>query len=80
MPIITMFGLDFATLMGGGALVTEAVFNLPGVGQYEAMSIGNLDVPPILVGAMFTAFFVVLFGAVADVLYAMLDPRIRLSG
>jgi peptide/nickel transport system permease protein len=80
MPIITMFGLDFATLIGGGALVTEAVFNLPGIGQYEAMSIGNLDVPPILVGAMFTAFFVVLFGAVADVLYATLDPRIRLTG
>jgi peptide/nickel transport system permease protein len=80
MPIITMFGLDFATLLGGAALVTETVFNLPGVGQYEASAIGNLDVPVILVGAMFTAFFVVLFGAVADVLYAMLDPRIRLTG
>jgi peptide/nickel transport system permease protein len=80
MPIITMFGLDFATLLGGAALVTEAVFNIPGVGQYEAQAIGNLDVPPILVGAMFTGFFVVLFGAVADVLYALLDPRIRLSG
>jgi peptide/nickel transport system permease protein len=80
MPIVTMFGLDFATLLGGGVLVTEAVFNLPGVGQYEASAIGNLDVPPILVGAMLTAFFVVLFGAVADILYAVLDPRIRLSG
>jgi peptide/nickel transport system permease protein len=80
MPIVTMFGLDFATLLGGGALVTEAVFNLPGVGQYEATAIGNLDVPPILVGAMFTAFFVVMFGAVADILYALLDPRIRLTG
>jgi peptide/nickel transport system permease protein len=79
MPIITMFGLDFATLLGGAALVTEAVFNIPGVGQYEAQAIGNLDVPPILVGAMFTGFFVVLFGAVADVLYALLDPRIRLT-
>jgi peptide/nickel transport system permease protein len=80
MPIITMFGLDFATLIGGAALVTETVFNLPGIGQYEASAIGNLDVPPILVGAMFTAFFVVLFGALVDVLYAVLDPRIRLSG
>lgn len=80
MPIITMFGLDFATLLGGAALVTETVFNLPGVGQYEAQAIGNLDVPPILVGAMFTAFFVVLFGAVVDILYAVLDPRIRLTG
>src|SRR5262249_61183724 len=80
MPIVTMFGLDFATLLGGAALVTETVFNLPGVGQYEALAIGNLDVPPILVGAMFTAFFVVLFGAVSDILYALLDPRIRLTG
>ncbi|MGH2914099.1 MAG: ABC transporter permease [Solirubrobacteraceae bacterium] len=80
MPIVTMFGLDFATLLGGAALVTETVFNLPGIGQYEAQAIGQLDVPPILVGALFTAFFVVLFGALIDVLYALLDPRIRLSG
>ena len=73
MPIITMFGLDFATLIGGAALVTETIFNLPGVGQYEASAIGNLDVPPILVGSMFTAFFVVLFGALSDVIYA--SPR-----
>jgi peptide/nickel transport system permease protein len=80
MPIIAMFGLDFATLLGGAALVTEFVFNIPGVGQYEAQAIGNLDVPPILVGAMFTGFFVVLFGAIADIAYAVLDPRIRLTG
>jgi peptide/nickel transport system permease protein len=80
MPIVTLFGLDFAALLGGAALVTERVFNIPGIGQYEAQAIGNLDVPPILVGSMFTAFFVVLFGAFADVLYAVLDPRIRLTG
>ncbi|MBV9819902.1 MAG: ABC transporter permease [Solirubrobacterales bacterium] len=80
MPIITMFGLDFATAIGGAALITEAVFNLPGIGQYEASSIGNLDVPPILVGAILTAFFVVLFGALIDILYGLLDPRIRLTG
>jgi peptide/nickel transport system permease protein len=80
MPIVTMFGLDFATLLGGAALVTETVFNLPGIGQYEASAIGNLDVPPILVGSIFTAFFVVVFGAIVDVAYAVLDPRIRLSG
>jgi peptide/nickel transport system permease protein len=80
MPILTLFGLDFATLLGGAALVTEFLFNLPGIGQYEAEAIGNLNVPPILVGSMFTAFFVVLFGALIDILYAVLDPRIRLSG
>jgi peptide/nickel transport system permease protein len=80
MPIITLFGLDVATLLGGAALVTETLFNLPGIGQYEAQAITQLDVPPILVGSLFTAFFVVLFGAVIDVLYAVLDPRIRLTG
>ena len=80
MPIITLFGLDFAALLGGAALVTETVFNLPGIGQYEAQAIGNLDVPPIMVGAMFTAFFVVLFSALSDVVYALLDPRIRITG
>ena len=80
MPIITLFGLDFATLLGGAALVTETVFNLQGIGAYEAQAIQNLDVPPILVGALFTAFFVVMFGAIVDILYAVLDPRIRLTG
>jgi peptide/nickel transport system permease protein len=80
MPIVTLFGLDFATLLGGAALVTETVFSLPGIGQYEATAIGNLDVPPIMVGAMFTAFFVVLFSAFSDVVYALLDPRIRING
>ena len=80
MPIVTMFGLDFAVLLGGAALVTETVFNLPGIGQYEANAIGQLDVPPIMVGAMFTAFFVVLFSALSDVVYALLDPRIRITG
>ena len=73
-------GLDFAVLLGGAALVTETVFNLPGIGQYKAQAIGNLDVPPIMVGAMFTAFFVVLFSAFSDIVYALLNPRVRLTG
>jgi peptide/nickel transport system permease protein len=78
MPIITLFGLDFAAAMGGATLVTETVFNIPGIGQYEAAAIGHLDIPPILVGAIFTAFFVVLFSALVDIVHAYLDPRIRL--
>ncbi len=77
-PIVSLFALDFAAVVGGGAILTESVFNLNGVGQYAAESIGRLDVPPILVIAMLTAFFVVLFGAVVDIVYALLDPRIRL--
>jgi peptide/nickel transport system permease protein len=79
-PVVSLFGLDFAAVIGGGAILTESVFNLQGVGQYAADSIQQLDVPPVLVITMFTAFFVVLLSAVVDVIYAVLDPRIRLSG
>jgi peptide/nickel transport system permease protein len=79
-PVVSLWGLDFAAVIGGGAILTESVFNLQGVGQYAYMSIRQLDVPPVLVITMFTAFFVVLLSAVVDVIYAVLDPRIRLSG
>ena len=79
LPIVALWGLDFAAAVGGGAILTESVFNLHGVGQYAAQSIGALDVPPVLVIVMFGAFFVVLFSAVTDVVFAFLDPRIRLT-
>jgi peptide/nickel transport system permease protein len=79
-PVVSLWGLDFAAVIGGGAILTESVFNLQGVGQYAYNSIQQLDVPPVLVITMFTAFFVVLLSAVVDVVYAVLDPRIRLTG
>ena len=79
-PVVSLFGLDFAAVIGGGAILTETVFNLQGVGQYAANSIQQLDVPPVLVITMFGAFFVVVLSAMVDILYAFLDPRIRLSG
>ena len=63
-PIVALWGLDFAAAIGGGAILTESVFNLHGVGQYAAQSIGALDVPPVLV---------------IVILFAVLDPRIRLT-
>jgi peptide/nickel transport system permease protein len=77
-PIVALFGLDFAAVIGGGAILTESVFGLHGVGQYAADSIGRLDVPPILVITMLTAFTVVVLGALVDIVFALLDPRIRL--
>jgi peptide/nickel transport system permease protein len=77
-PVISLFGLDFAAVIGGGAILTESVFQLQGVGQYAADSILRLDVPPVLVIAMFTAFTVIILGAIVDIIYALLDPRIRL--
>jgi peptide/nickel transport system permease protein len=78
-PVISLWGLDFAGLVGGGAIIIESVFNLNGIGQYVARSIGALDVPPIMVAVLFGAFFVVLLSAIVDILYAFLDPRIRLE-
>lgn len=78
-PVVTLWGLDFAVVIGGGAILTETVFNLQGVGQYAADAIGQLDQPPILAVTMFGAFFVVFFNTVIDIVYAALDPRIRLE-
>jgi peptide/nickel transport system permease protein len=78
-PIISLWGLDMAAVIGGGAILTESVYNLHGVGQLARDSIGRLDIIPILVIVMLTAFFVVFFAALIDILYAYLDPRIRLS-
>jgi peptide/nickel transport system permease protein len=78
-PVVTLWGLDFAVVIGGGAILTETVFDLQGVGQYSAEAIGQLDVPPILAVTMLGAFFVVIVNAVVDIVYAFLDPRIRLE-
>jgi peptide/nickel transport system permease protein len=55
------------------------VFDLHGVGQYAAQSIGNFDLPPIMGVTLYGAFFIVFFNAIVDFLYAYLDPRIRPS-
>ena len=57
-PIVTLWGLDFGAVVGGGAILTETVFDLQGVGQYAAEAVGQLDVPPVLATTMFAAFLV----------------------
>jgi peptide/nickel transport system permease protein len=76
-PVVTLFGLDFAGVLGGGAILTETVFDLHGVGQYAAQSINNFDLPPLMGVTMYGAFFIVLFSIIVDLFYAYLDPRIR---
>jgi peptide/nickel transport system permease protein len=78
-PIVTLWGLDFGAVVGGGAILTETVFDLQGVGQYAAEAVGQLDVPPVLATTLFAAFFIVLLNAIVDIAYAYLDPRIRLQ-
>jgi peptide/nickel transport system permease protein len=78
-PIVTLWGLDFGAVLGGGAILTETVFDLQGVGQYAAESVDALDVPPVLAITLFGAFFIVLLNTIVDILYAVLDPRVRLA-
>ena len=78
-PVITLFGLDFGMVVGGGAILTETVYNINGVGLYAGQAIGSLDLPPLMGVTMFGAFFIVLFNTIVDILYAFLDPRIRLG-
>src|SRR6266516_1603032 len=74
---VSLFGLDFAFLVGGGALLTEVVFGLPGVGQLTYQSFQSFDLPVIMATVVYAAFFITLAGALVDVVYAWLDPRIR---
>jgi peptide/nickel transport system permease protein len=78
-PVITLFGLDFGVLIGGGAIVTESLFNIEGVGLFTAEALKQQDFPSIMAVTLFGAFFIVLFNIFVDVAYAYLDPRIRLG-
>ncbi|KXV19766.1 ABC transporter permease [Gluconobacter japonicus] len=74
---VSLFGLDFAQLLGGGALLTEVVFALPGVGRLTYQALATLDLPLIMATVMYAAIFVVIANALVDGIYALLDPRIR---
>ena len=78
-PIISLWGLDLAQVIGGGAILTETVYNMHGVGQLAATAIQALDIITLMAIVLLTAFFVVLLSALIDIVYAFLDPRIRLS-
>ncbi len=74
---VSLFGLDFGALVGGGALLTEVVFDIHGVGKLTFEALQSLDLPMIMVTVMYASFFVVAANAVVDIVYATLDPRVR---
>ncbi len=76
---VSLFGLDFGALVGGGALLTEVVFGLHGVGKLTFDSLQNFDLPVIMATVVYAAFFVVVANAVVDLVYAWLDPRVRVA-
>ena len=75
-PIVTIFGLDLGLLLGG-AVITEVTFSLHGVGLFTIEAIQNQDLPEILGVTMLAAFFIVIANLIVDVLYAVIDPRVR---
>src|SRR4051812_46447389 len=77
-PIVTAAGLDIGILLGG-AILTESVFNIPGIGRLAYESIQNSDLPMIQGTVLLGAFFIIFANLVVDVGYALIDPRVRYS-
>ncbi|MEI6791881.1 MAG: ABC transporter permease [Actinomycetes bacterium] len=75
-PIVTIFGLDLGILLGG-AILTETVFNIPGIGRLSYSSIVRSDLPVIQGTVLLGAFFIVFANLFVDIFYAFLDPRVR---
>jgi peptide/nickel transport system permease protein len=74
---VSLFGLDFGVLVGGGALLTEVVYAIHGVGFLTYHSLTTLDLPVIMATVIYGAFFIVLANTIVDIAYAGLDPRVR---
>lgn len=74
---VSLFGLDFGALVGGGAILTEVVFGIHGIGFLTWQALTNLDLPTIMTVVIYGAFFIVLMNALVDIGYAWLDPRVR---
>jgi peptide/nickel transport system permease protein len=75
-PIVTLLGLDIGILLGG-AILTETVFNIQGIGRFAYDAIVRFDLPQIQGTVLFGAFFIVIMSLIVDILYAFIDPRVR---
>jgi peptide/nickel transport system permease protein len=79
LPLVTLAGLDLAGLLSG-VVLTETVFDWPGIGRLAFDAIFNLDIPLIMGTVLFAAFLIVAANLLIDLLYVWLDPRIELNG
>jgi peptide/nickel transport system permease protein len=77
-PVVTLAGFQVVGLLGG-VVITETVFNYPGIGSAAANAAAQLDVVTVLGLAIFTGFILIVANLVVDILYAVVDPRVRLS-
>ncbi len=77
-PIVTVFGLDLGSLLGG-AVITEYVFNIPGLGRLATDAVSTVDLPVIIGTVLLAAVFIVVANLIVDFVYMFLDPKVRLS-
>jgi peptide/nickel transport system permease protein len=75
-PVVTIFGLDLGALLGG-AVITERVFSMQGIGSLLINAIGSLDIQTVVGVTLFAAFLIALANVVVDIVYGFLDPRVR---
>jgi len=78
LPVVTMLGMDIGVGLGG-AVFTETIYNLPGLGKLILRAIGETDLPIVMGVVVFATFAIIVFNLIIDLLYAWIDPRIRLS-
>jgi peptide/nickel transport system permease protein len=78
LPVVTMLGMDIGIGLGG-AIFTETIYNLPGLGKLALRAIGETDLPIVMGVVVFATFAIIIFNLLIDLLYAWIDPRIRLS-
>jgi peptide/nickel transport system permease protein len=76
LPIVTILGLDLALALGG-AIFTESIFGLPGLGRSLILAYDRDDLPVIVGVVVFATIVIVVFNLIVDILYAFIDPRIR---
>jgi peptide/nickel transport system permease protein len=78
LPVVTMLGMDIGLALGG-AIFTEAIFGLPGLGRLAVQSVFNFDLPTVMGVVVFATLAIIFFNLIVDILYAFIDPRIRLT-
>ncbi|MGQ0631137.1 MAG: ABC transporter permease [Sporichthyaceae bacterium] len=76
-PVMTVFGLDLAGLLAG-AIITETVFNIPGIGKLALTAVNNNDLPLIMATVLISATFILVANLIVDIAYGVVDPRVRL--
>jgi len=77
-PVITIFGIEFGTLLAG-TIFTERIFNIDGIGLWALQAVNQRDLPVVAATAIFGAAVLIVSNIVVDVIYSVLDPRVRLS-